>query len=285
MQDWCLNCGHEVAARSPRRWRAATALGGVILLAGATTAAGYAVSNPSPHDVIVPPAPPTKTVAVTPPPVVATPPVAPTPVAPPVASTPAPAPVIPAPATPAPTIHPPTVPAPSRSHGSPLKTPPSQGAAPLTNVAYLDPTANFVGYGPTPQPGQQPPMTPDGSGAVDDNTSTTAWATVAYPSPTVVPDVGFYVDLGSNIGVRRMTLHTSTPGFVMQLYGATANPPPADTLTGWTQIGTPITPAKVKNTIDLPSSAGRFRHYLVYVTQLPPNGNQVYIQDLQLLAP
>ncbi len=206
-QRWCLRCGAELAFAPARRWRPAAIVAGALLVLSAMAAAGYALTGPAPHDIIVPPAPPPRTVGYAPTVTV------PAPVAPklaPLAAPPAPAPIAP------------SAPVASHSTGQPKgaqapSTPPSSGAAPLTDVAAQDVVQSFP-------PTIAPSLAPAHPEYAVDGDPITAWTTATYSDPSTAPDVGLWIDVGSRIGVRRIGLRTPTPGFTVFVYGAVTLP-------------------------------------------------------------
>ena len=115
--------------------------------------------------------------------------------------------------------------------------------------------------------------------AIDGNPST-EWDTERYTNGldgVNKSGVGIYVDAGSPIAARGISLITPTPGFTAAVYAA--NDVPED-ITGWTKVSRDFK-ASERETVRL--NPGRdFRRYLLWITELP-EGNKAAIQELNLL--
>jgi len=125
--------------------------------------------------------------------------------------------------------------------------------------------------------------------AVDQDPGT-AWTTEGYQNdtlnkPTGEPGVGLYIDADPGVNGRALEIQTEVPGWEMEIYGATERPPadqwPSDV---WTKIGGG-TVEKRKQRFELDTGDKEYRYYLVWITKLPPDENDVAITQLTLSAP
>jgi hypothetical protein len=116
-----------------------------------------------------------------------------------------------------------------------------------------------------------------------DGDPATTWSTPAFASDQAVPAMGLVVDAGRALPIQFVELRTPTPGWTVELYAATGDQPPA-TLPdpGWVHLSTLRETTPVAQ---LPAGAGKrkFRHFLVWITRLPPQGTKVEISELALL--
>jgi eukaryotic-like serine/threonine-protein kinase len=122
----------------------------------------------------------------------------------------------------------------------------------------------------------------DQANNVLDGQPNTAWDTETYEAGfegAGKGGVGLYVDAGEPIPGRRLSLVTSTPGFDATVYGS--NTVPA-ALRGWTRLSDKKR-VKEKQALELDQARGReFQHYLVWISQLPPEEQKAAIQELRL---
>lgn len=122
-----------------------------------------------------------------------------------------------------------------------------------------------------------------------DQDSGTAWTTEQYQNNTLnkpggEPGVGLYVDAEPSVEGRRLEIQTPEPGWEMEIHGARERPPdewPSDV---WTRLAAG-TVEKSKQTFQLDTDGRRYRYYLVWITALPPDRDQVAITQLTLSAP
>ena len=91
--------------------------------------------------------------------------------------------------------------------------------------------------------------------------------------------VGIYVDAGRPLRAQRLDLVNSITGWRAQIYGADGVP--AD-FSGWTPVSQPFA-AQQETEVDLDTGGRPFRHYLVWITELPDEG-QAAIAELSLLG-
>ena len=114
--------------------------------------------------------------------------------------------------------------------------------------------------------------------AVDDN-RTTFWSTEGYSGDLGKPGVGLYVDAGTPVAARRLSVVSPEPGFEAAVLAADGVP---RDIGGWKRVAAP---ARVGETarIRLDTGGRRFRNYLVWVTKLPPGGRRAAISEISLL--
>jgi len=307
-QDWCLDCGMAAPGRLGQRpgWRAAVTVVGLTLLlaAGAAVASYAALSDDANRDVSKP------TVAnVTP--------VTPQSAPPPATSTPATAPATgakppsagAAPATPPPALtlpkvvppviaHPPSVPPASPTPTNTPTTKPTTPATPTKPVTPSKPTKHTlqpISLGADAATLYDPynRATDKGDPAdAYDNDPTTSWFVTTAAGPEM--GVGLDVDLGSAQGVKVIQLATSTPGYRVEVYGATKDLPPDILDTRWSHITNRSKvdqsskagnkPNDGKERIVLGAGTHRYRHILLWFTTPPTAGPTVRISELSLLA-
>jgi tRNA A-37 threonylcarbamoyl transferase component Bud32 len=122
-----------------------------------------------------------------------------------------------------------------------------------------------------------------------DQDSGTAWTTESYQNDTLTkpagePGVGLYVDAEPSVNGRRLEIQTPKPGWKMELYASRSQPSESWPSTTWTRVGGG-TVEKGKQSFKLDTGDRNFRYYLVWVTALPPDEDQVAITQLTLSAP
>ena len=124
---------------------------------------------------------------------------------------------------------------------------------------------------------------PEAANLVLDGNPLTVWNTETYEAGFEGANksgVGLYVDAGSPVPGRRLSLVTTTPGFEAAVYVANRVP---DSIDGWKGV-TPPTEVKEKQAFQLDLGQGQeFRYYLVWITKLPPDG-KAEIQSIALSA-
>jgi eukaryotic-like serine/threonine-protein kinase len=126
--------------------------------------------------------------------------------------------------------------------------------------------------------------------AIDGDLST-AWSTEQYYQPSGAnyslgkPGVGLYLDARPRVGAQVLVIDTSTPGFAAQIYGRNSAPNPdtpfsgANGDAGWTTLGRSASVARRAN---IHLSGGRYRYYLVWITQLPPHEKSASLNEVTL---
>jgi serine/threonine-protein kinase len=117
------------------------------------------------------------------------------------------------------------------------------------------------------------------SAAIDDDPNS-AWSTETYDGGQLgKAGVGLYVDARPGVIAKRMDIRTSTPGWSATIYAAQTGPP-AKVGPGWTAVGR-IVHAQGSTKVRLTTDQA-YRYYLIWITQLPPQGDHAAISDLAL---
>jgi tRNA A-37 threonylcarbamoyl transferase component Bud32 len=125
--------------------------------------------------------------------------------------------------------------------------------------------------------------------AVDQDTGT-SWTTEQYSGNALnkpsgeEPGVGLYVDAEPSVNGKSLQIQTQEPGWTMEIYGSRSRPTdewPSDI---WTRLAGG-TVDRERQTFKLDTGDRHYRYYLVWITALPPNENQVAITQLTLSAP
>ena len=126
--------------------------------------------------------------------------------------------------------------------------------------------------------------------AIDGDLST-AWSTQQYYQPSGAnfslgkPGVGLYLDAYPRVAARVIVIDTSTPGFAAQIYGANTTPNAntsfsgANGNAGWTQLAQSGSVGRRSN---IHLNGGRYRYYLVWITQLPPGQKSASLNEVTL---
>ena len=166
------------------------------------------------------------------------------------------------------------------------------------------------GTGPgtsTPQPGEQivsvkrtsasdyDPLGDDEEHAEEaplavDQDSATAWTTETYQNDTLTkPEgsaagVGLYIDAEPSVNGRRLEIQTPEPGWKMEIYGSRSKPSGEWPSDDWTKVGGGTVESR-KQSFKLDTGDRRYRYYLVWITELPPDSDHVAITQLTLSAP
>jgi tRNA A-37 threonylcarbamoyl transferase component Bud32 len=123
---------------------------------------------------------------------------------------------------------------------------------------------------------------PDETSAAIDDDSKSTWSTETYETGDLQkPGVGLYVDADPGVVAKAMELRSPTPGWSGAVYAAESGPP-LDGLDGWTKVAT-LSDVRRTQQVSLDTAGKRFRYYLVWIEQLPPDAERVEISDLALL--
>lgn len=133
-------------------------------------------------------------------------------------------------------------------------------------------------YDPESEDAEEHPN--DVRNVIDDNRST-GWDTETYRGGldgSNKSGVGLYVNAGSEIAAKRLDLVNSISGWRAQVYGAATV---QEDISGWTPVSQSFT-AGDTNDVSLDTGGRRFRYYLVWITELPDEG-QAGILELSLL--
>jgi eukaryotic-like serine/threonine-protein kinase len=125
---------------------------------------------------------------------------------------------------------------------------------------------------------------PEDADLVVDRDPGTSWATETYSTGELQKEgVGILVDAGTDSGGgirgRRLVVRTSTPGFTAAVYGVVDGVPKV--LDGWTQLA-PEREVGGREQIELTAAGRDHRHYLLWITALPPDEEKVEIGELAL---
>jgi serine/threonine-protein kinase len=117
--------------------------------------------------------------------------------------------------------------------------------------------------------------------AIDGNPAT-VWKTESYTTGDLQKEgVGLALDAAPGAVFRRLRVHTPTPGFSAQVYVADGALPETRDDPRWTLVAT-VPSVDSKQTIELDTAGERARWILLWITQLPPDGDRVEISELSL---
>ncbi len=116
---------------------------------------------------------------------------------------------------------------------------------------------------------------------VVDRDPNTAWSTETYDAGALEQKggVGVFVDAVPAAAAVRIDILTPTPGWRGQVYGAKPGAPP-EKLEDWVPL-TDIGEARGTNELELDGT--RYRYFLVWIEQLPPEERSVKISEISLL--
>ncbi len=155
--------------------------------------------------------------------------------------------------------------------------PPAEAPTPgLQPISLADDSAHAF----DPPPGDGVEHSDQVAFAVDRDKSTT-WSTESYQGGTMnKPGVGIYVD--ANPGVAAAAMQATTPhgGWAASIYGANGGPP--SNLKGWTQLAPNKTVGGSKERWLFSTRGKRYRYYMLWITSLPPNQQNVQVSELSL---
>ncbi len=129
---------------------------------------------------------------------------------------------------------------------------------------------------------------PESTGNVLDTNRDTTWMTEQYSSGSLSPKpgVGIYVDTAQPLAARRLDIRTPTPGFKARIYGTNADlfsGAGSDTFSSWGQPLASVTVGALKH-IYLNTHGRAYKHYLVWIVDLPPGQNHAEIAAIRLLS-
>ncbi|MEJ7891662.1 MAG: protein kinase [Solirubrobacteraceae bacterium] len=123
---------------------------------------------------------------------------------------------------------------------------------------------------------------PDETAFAVDTDPATAWTTENYRDLDLLKDgVGIYVDAKPDVEAITMRIQTAKTGWEATIYGAPAGDPPQSIEGGWTKLGGGTLDDK-KQDFALDTASQRFRYYLVWITRLPPETENVEIAEVSL---
>ena len=171
----------------------------------------------------------------------------------------------------------------NRTHRGSPGAPPSQPAPKGTPHVVKPCTSCAHDYNPDALSGAKV-QHPSQDGYAIDGDLSTAWTTETYDGDELgKPGVGLYVSYKPAVAAGSMILHTSTPGYSVQIY-ATNQTPNDNTFNsgpdGWHKLAT-VASVKSKQTIRLDTDAVRYHYYLVWITALNGHGS-VAINEISL---
>jgi eukaryotic-like serine/threonine-protein kinase len=112
----------------------------------------------------------------------------------------------------------------------------------------------------------------------------TVWTTESYSGGLAGSNkdgVGIYLDAKPGVEAVRMVIQTPTPGWKADIYGAPAGRVPDSIGSGWTKIGGGLVRDEDQR-FRLDTGGERYRYYLVWITEFPPNSERVEIGELAL---
>ncbi|MEY2512939.1 MAG: eukaryotic-like serine/threonine-protein kinase [bacterium] len=121
---------------------------------------------------------------------------------------------------------------------------------------------------------------PDQTSFVVDDDPASTWSTEGYSTNDLQKaGVGLVIDTspGGGTAARELELRTPTPGFTVEVY--VAQDIPKDLESGWQLVGGPVV-AAARTPINLDVARQRYRHYLVWITKLPPGEQSVQISEI-----
>ncbi len=289
-QDWCLNCG--AAARGSvggAGWRSAAGIAAITiaLVLGAAAAGVAALTKKSPATPVT-----TTTVAQAPPPATSTPGVT-TPSTPttsvPAVTTPPKIPlqaVTPPPATTPPATTPTTTPAETKAKEEAGKTGGSGGEKKEPEPILLDTNAAQT-YNPYAYPAD---TFGDPSLAIDGDKST-GWTAQVNPATAPRMAEGLLIDLKTAQKLSAVKIITTTPGMIVQVYGANGHTVPSSiTDKAWVTLSHSLTIKKKHSRIGLRNKRKSYRFVTLWISRAPASAvgtpeapGRVTVNELELL--
>jgi hypothetical protein len=113
----------------------------------------------------------------------------------------------------------------------------------------------------------------------------TVWRTESYAGGKLFKTggaddgVGIYIDAAPRVDAARLRIDAPKTGWQADIYAASSGPP--QDLSGWTKVGGGKV-AKKEQQLRVDTQGKRYRYYLVWITELPPNQPRVQIGELAL---
>ncbi len=126
----------------------------------------------------------------------------------------------------------------------------------------------------------------DGQGtsrAVEGPESETAWKIHVLPGTNENMNVGLLLHLHGATDVGSVELHTSTPGFPLEVWGTTAATAPAS-ITQWTLLGVARKLKKTK-TVKLSHTHTAWKEMLLWIAKVPATQSSVSVGEVALFEP
>jgi eukaryotic-like serine/threonine-protein kinase len=112
----------------------------------------------------------------------------------------------------------------------------------------------------------------------------TTWSTESYRDGLAGASkagVGIYLDAKPGVDAVRMEIRTPEPGWKAEIYGAAGSHAPASIESGWTKIGGGTVRSDHQR-FKLDTGGKRYRFYLLWITELPPDQPRVEVSELAL---
>jgi eukaryotic-like serine/threonine-protein kinase len=118
--------------------------------------------------------------------------------------------------------------------------------------------------------------------AVVDQDTKSTWSTERYQGGTLnaKPGVGIYVDAKPSVAARAIDVISPTRDWRGAIYAAPNGPPPRE-LSGFQRLAT-IEQSRTRTRVRLNTEGKRYRYYLVWITDLPPEASTVEIAEIRL---
>jgi len=122
------------------------------------------------------------------------------------------------------------------------------------------------------------PQNPNEAGYAIDSIPTDEWSTVNYYDNVLLEaGIGIYVDAYPKTAVNDIRILTTTPGWNAQFYATDSPPSPTAWPGNWVQVGSQNDVTK-DDTIQLNTGGIPHRYWLVWITKLPPNSEDVALK-------
>jgi serine/threonine-protein kinase len=133
---------------------------------------------------------------------------------------------------------------------------------------------------------------PQESKLILDRLPNTGWSTERYDSGAITkmsvpaggkPGVGIYVDAKPGVAAKSMEIRSAKAGWKGKIFVAKSAVPPTLPSPGWTEL-TDIDASSRRTSVDLDTAGNRFRYYLIWIEELPPEEESVEITEVVLFA-
>ena len=123
----------------------------------------------------------------------------------------------------------------------------------------------------------------DPTRALEGRESGTSWTVQIKPGSAEHVNVGLQIALGGPTRVGSVEIHTTTPGFPLEIYGTTSSQPPS-TLSEWKRLA--LTPSlKASATIKLGSTGTHWRYVLLWIPKVSQSLRHVSLGEVALYPP
>ncbi len=126
---------------------------------------------------------------------------------------------------------------------------------------------------------------PERAPLVVDRQPDTTWTTESYSSGLQgagKDGVGVYLDAKPGVEAVRMEIQSPEQGWRAEIFGASGNRVPDGIDSGWKRLGGGLVKSEHQR-FRLAASGERYRYYLVWITELPPDSQRVEIGEIALL--